>query len=316
MANNPYVNKVVYGSSTLIDISDTTATASDVASGKYFYTAAGQKVQGTASSGSIIVSDTTDSHGGTIRTITTGQAVNLQTKTITPTGSQQTITPDTGYNGFSEVIVEAVSGGYITQDANGHIILPPDGDVPRLITKSITQNGTYAASSDNASGYSNVSVNISPNLTTKSITANGTYNASSDSVDGYSQVTVNVPTVMNVISTSTTAYTTLTFNNIQKQPSQFVVVLADFIVKPGYATRISVTSNKIPYIYYNGTSTNALYTLLTSSSLSLWELDSGILTWTYSRTQKKLTFTISNTNDAYIYFNLEENGGKYVLYYV
>lgn len=161
MANNPYVNKVVYGSSTLIDISDTTATASDVASGKYFYTAAGQKVQGTASSGSIIVSDTTDSHGGTIKTITTGQTLNLQSKSVTPTSSQQTVTPDAGYNGLSEVIVGAVSGGYITQDANGHIILPPDGDVPRLITKSITQNGTYAASSDNASGYSSVTVNVS-----------------------------------------------------------------------------------------------------------------------------------------------------------
>ena len=35
---------------------------------------------------------------------------------------------------------------------------------------------------------------IAPDLTTKSITANGTYNASSDNADGYSQVTVNVPT--------------------------------------------------------------------------------------------------------------------------
>ena len=32
----------------------------------------------------------------------------------------------------------------------------------------------------------------SPTLTTKSITANGTYNASSDNADGYSSVTVNV----------------------------------------------------------------------------------------------------------------------------
>ena len=64
---------------------------------------------------------------------------------------------------------------------------------PTLITKSITANGTYQASSDNADGYSSVSVTVSANVGTKSITSNGTYTASSESLDGYSSVTVEVP---------------------------------------------------------------------------------------------------------------------------
>ena len=66
-------NKIELDGTTLMDISDTTAVASDVASGKYFYTASGVKTAGTASGGgtaAISVVDTLDSHGGTIREIT------------------------------------------------------------------------------------------------------------------------------------------------------------------------------------------------------------------------------------------------------
>ena len=59
----------------------------------------------------------------------------------------------------------------------------------------ITANGKYTVN-----GYDRVNVNVTPTLITKNITANGTYNASSDSADGYSSVTVNVTSVPSVVT--------------------------------------------------------------------------------------------------------------------
>ena len=65
-----------------------------------------------------------------------------------------------------------------------------------LISKTISQNGSYRATDDNADGYSDVIVNVSggssPILISKSISQNGTYNPSDDNADAYSQVVVNV----------------------------------------------------------------------------------------------------------------------------
>lgn len=56
---------------------------------------------------------------------------------------------------------------------------------------NITQNGTYEPSEGR--GYNQVIVEVpEPTLITKSITANGTYSASADNADGYSSVTVAV----------------------------------------------------------------------------------------------------------------------------
>lgn len=44
-------SKIILNDNTLIDVTDTTATASDVAQGKYFYTNAGVRTEGTATGG-------------------------------------------------------------------------------------------------------------------------------------------------------------------------------------------------------------------------------------------------------------------------
>lgn len=168
-------SKVVYYGTTLMDITDTTAVASDVAAGKYFYTADGVKTEGTNSGGStIIVSETTDSHGGTIVEIT-GEEINLQSKAVTPNSTTQTIESDDGYNGLSVVTVNPIPSEYVI----------PVG------TKTITHNGT-----EDVSQYASVTVNVQAeevNLQSKTATPTESQQTiSPDSgYDGLSSVTIS-----------------------------------------------------------------------------------------------------------------------------
>lgn len=167
---------VTYKGNTLATVSNNTKTLKTA--GKYME----GDVTLTDTSSTMVVSETLDANGGIIKTITTTDEVNLQTKTITPTSSVQTVNPDTGYDGFSQVIVNAGSGG---------------GGSSTLTTKTITVNGTYNASSDNADGYSSVIVNVptgstinnqnktvTPSESIQSITADSGYT-------GLGTVTVN-----------------------------------------------------------------------------------------------------------------------------
>jgi len=97
------------GTARFDDASVTTATAADVAQGKVFIAADGTITTGTASGGgSIVVVDTPDGHGGTIREITATNVTTLVEKTITQNGTYDP--GNDNADGYSSVTVN-VGGG-------------------------------------------------------------------------------------------------------------------------------------------------------------------------------------------------------------
>lgn len=75
------------GTATFTDVSDTTAAAADVASGKYFYTAAGVRTQGTNSGGGGTSKNVQIAAGVNRVATTTYTAVSGQTLTVAKTGT-------------------------------------------------------------------------------------------------------------------------------------------------------------------------------------------------------------------------------------
>ena len=76
MAENPNVNRVVYGNDTIMDITDTTAEAADVAAGKVFYARSGARSVGT---GDYMDKAANPTAGDVLTTDADGQAIDSGT---------------------------------------------------------------------------------------------------------------------------------------------------------------------------------------------------------------------------------------------
>ena len=85
---------------------------------------------------------------GTVSGVAGGGNYSLQSKTITPTKTQQAITPDSGYYGLSDVTVGAIPDAFqdvssVTAGADdvltGKVFVDADG---KVTTGTMTNNGT------------------------------------------------------------------------------------------------------------------------------------------------------------------------------
>ena len=110
MATNPYVNKVIFGETTVIDISPTTAVESDVAQGKIFFKASGEQATGTNSGGSSDGAVTQDQDGYLVLSDEPGTNIDVEPLSVTTNG---TYTAPTG-TAYSPVTVNVSGGGGTT----------------------------------------------------------------------------------------------------------------------------------------------------------------------------------------------------------
>ena len=99
-----------------------------------------------------------------------GNTPNLQTKTVTPSESTQTVSPDSGYDGLSKVTVNAISSTYIGSDVTKKNAATY---IPKTTDQSIA-SGQYLSGTQTIKGDANlVAGNIKSGVSIFGVT--GTY---------------------------------------------------------------------------------------------------------------------------------------------
>lgn len=165
---NQYVNKVVYGGDTLIDLTADTAVASDVQSGKYFHLKSGERVQGSCT----YDADTSDANAVASEI--------LATKTAYVNGNK--ITGSMPNNGGNNVTVTGTAGTTIPQgyyDGSGKAVLDSTS-ATNLVANNIRENVTILGVTGTMSGSEDVHAqakSVTPATTAQTVVPDSpTYN--------------------------------------------------------------------------------------------------------------------------------------------
>lgn len=148
------IAKVIVNGVTTMDVTQTTATADKILQGYGCIGADGEWIDGTATGG--------------------GSTPTLQSKTATPTESQQTVSPDSGYDGLSQVTVGAISDTYVGSGidrrtstdltASGATVTVPAGYYSAQASKAVA-SGSAGTPTATKGTVSNHSVSVTPSVT-------------------------------------------------------------------------------------------------------------------------------------------------------
>lgn len=179
MANNTYVNKVIYGNEVVMDLTSDDVTRAHVLSGKYFHLPTGERTTGTCA----YDADTSDG--------TAGAGDILSTKTAYVNGSK--ITGEMPNRGAVTGTISTKAGTYSIQngyhDGSGTVAIDST-EQAKIIAGNIKKDVTILGVTGDYEGAA------TPTSTAKTVTpytTQKTYNPSQEStpVDYYSEVTVS-----------------------------------------------------------------------------------------------------------------------------
>ena len=176
MANNQYINKVIYGGNTLIDLTGDDVTASDLAYGIKAHDKTGAQITGTSTKDS----DTSDA--------TAAAAEILATKTAYVNGSKVTGSMPNRGSVTGSISTKAqqytIQNGY--HDGSGKVSISST-EQAKIVATNIRQGITILGVEGSMSGTEDVNaeaVTATPTTTSQTITPSTGYNY-------ISQVTVN-----------------------------------------------------------------------------------------------------------------------------
>lgn len=305
------------GTATFTDVTDTTAAAADVASGKYFYTAAGVLTEGTASGGGgagVVVVDTPDAAGGTIREIT---AVVLSSDTVT---ANVMLSGYTAHNASGT----AITGNIATKtssdlSASGDTVTVPAGYYASNATKAVS-SGTAGTPSASKGAVSNHSIAVTPSVTnTSGYITGSTITGTAVSVSASELVSGNLPITSNGNNIDVTEYATVSVNVSGTSKATQVVqgttrTTSSTMTAIGAELTVSKTGTYDIYWSAFRSSTSGSYTYATQLYIGGTAHGSENATWSNHVQNNHLTNVSLTQNQKLRVYGRESRNSTYYIY--